>query len=149
MVAATVKLTISSSYCSCCSLISVYQVGTAVHLGYRGSVSPQQKSPPFKDGLNVYFLRLVRTSIWCCTIRGLGMQSSDLGLSLSAGPYCAVLPSRAGINVLTIQIRCKARAPYDEIVHLQYERRVWDLFNQFSSGHILRNVYYLLVLPHI
>ena len=44
------------------------------------------------------------------------MQSLDLGLSLSAGPFCAVLPSRAGINVLTIQVQCKARAPYDEIV---------------------------------
>lgn len=149
MVAATVKLTTISSYCYCCSLISVYLVETAIQLGCCGSVSPQQKSPPVKDGLNVYFLRLVRTLIWCCTIRGLGMQSSDLGLSLSAGPFCAVLPSRAGINILTIQVRCKARASYDEIVHLQYERRIWDLFNQFSSAHILRNVYYLLVLPHI
>lgn len=100
-----------SSYCYCCSLISVYLNGTAIQLGYGGSVSPQQKSPPFKDGLNVYFLRLVRTLIWCCTTRGLGMQSSDLGLSLSAGPSCAVLPSRAGFSILTIQVRCKARAP--------------------------------------
>ena len=89
-----------NSYCSCCSLISVYLNESEVQLGYGGSVSPQQKSPPFKDGLNVYFWRLVRTLIWCCTTRGLGMQSLDLGLSLSAGPSCAVLPSRAGIGLV-------------------------------------------------
>ena len=95
-----VAAAVISSYCSCCSLISVYLVGTEIQLGYGGSVSPQQKSPPFKDGLNVYFSRLVRTLIWCCTTRGLGMQSLDLGLSLSAGPSCAVLPSRAGIGLV-------------------------------------------------
>ena len=95
-----VAAAVISSYCFCRSLISVYLSGTEIQLEYGGSMSPQQKSPPFKDGLNVYFQRLVRTLIWCCITRGLGMQSLDLGLSLSACPSCAVLPSRAGIGLV-------------------------------------------------